>query len=70
MFGLNSFFMALRNLTQEITRMVSLFKAANDSLEARLAIDPSLDDELPALPASVSDNGTGNGTSRRRLART
>ena len=69
MFGLNSFFTALRNLTQEITRMVSLFKAANDSLEARLQIDPEVD-VLDHEPASVSGNGTGNGTSRRRLART
>jgi hypothetical protein len=57
MFGLNSFFTALRNLTQEITRTVNLFKAANDSLEARLAIGTSLDDDLPALLASAGENG-------------
>jgi hypothetical protein len=57
MFGLNSFFTALRNLTTEITRTASLFKVANDSLEARLAIDASLDDALPALQAPAGENG-------------
>jgi hypothetical protein len=60
MFGLNSFFVALRNLTQDITRTGNLFKAANDSLEARLQIDPE-GDVLDHEPASVSENGTGNG---------
>jgi hypothetical protein len=69
MVGLNSFFTALRNLTQEITRTANLFKDANDSLEARLQIDPEVD-VVEHEPASVSENGTGNGTSRRRLART
>jgi hypothetical protein len=69
MFGLNSLFAALRNLTHEITRTANLFKAANASLEARLQIDPEVD-VLDHELASVSENGTGNGTSRRRLART
>jgi hypothetical protein len=69
MFGLNSFFVALRNLSQDITRTGNLFKAAIDSLEVRLQIDPEVD-VLDHELASVSENGTGNGTSRRRLART
>jgi hypothetical protein len=57
MFGLNSFIAALRNLTTEITRTANLFKAANDQLENRLAIDASLDHDLPALPAPTGENG-------------
>jgi hypothetical protein len=64
MFGLNSFLMALRNLTHEITRTANLFKTANDSLESRLTIDASIDDDLPALPAPTAENG------HKRLSRT
>jgi len=65
MFGLNSFFVALKNLTAEITRTASLFKAANEQLSARLAIDTSVDENLPVLPAP-SENGNGHA---QRLSR-
>jgi hypothetical protein len=42
-----------------------LFKAANDSLESRLAIDTSIDDDLPALPETAHEN-CPNRLSRRR----
>jgi hypothetical protein len=42
--GLTRLFQALRSLTEEITRTASLFKTANDQLEARLTVDPQIDE--------------------------
>jgi hypothetical protein len=39
-------FAGLKDLTAETTRMANLFKAANDQLEARLAVDPQLDEAV------------------------
>jgi hypothetical protein len=49
-FGLPSRVMpGLRSLTEEITRTTTLFHTANDTLEARLAVDPEIDQDPPAL---------------------
>jgi hypothetical protein len=61
MFGLNSLFAALKNLTAEITRTVNLFKAGNDQREVRLTVDPRIDEVVD------HENGQPKRLSRARV---
>lgn len=70
MFGFSTVFQSLKNLGTEINRMTSLFKAANDQLEARMGFNAAELDaiehrpdpfpptsRLPMIDLNSNDNG-------------
>jgi hypothetical protein len=49
MFGLSNLFSAIKRLTVSINQTADLWDAANEQLRQRLAVDPAVGAEVPAL---------------------